>query len=286
MPHASTKPRGSESEEDQADGSLSFAVVIPAYNEASTIRQVVEGCLQHVKHISVIDDGSSDHTALMLEGLPVQVIRHGVNRGKAAGLWRGFQEAMQAGANAIISIDGDGQHAPADIPKLVHVATRIPNAFIVGARRRTWGGGAFWRVFANKMADFWVSWAAGYPIEDSQSGFRIYPADLIRKANVKQGKAQSFVFESEILIEGARLGFESIPVPIETASRHAARPSHFRPALDVLRITRMVARKLLCRGMYPRGLYRSLFGRPRTQGGNPWDGRKQNSFPASVEPFP
>ena len=66
-------------------------------------------------------------------------------------------------------------------------------------------------------------------------------------------KAKSVVFEGEILIEGARLGFESVPVPIETASRHAARPSHVRSALDVFRITGMVARKLLSRGMYPSG---------------------------------
>ncbi len=238
-----------------------YAVVIPAYNEAATIREVVQGALRHAKQVWVVDDGSTDGTAQALDGLPINLIRNGSNQGKAASLWSAFHAAMEAGAQAFVTLDGDGQHSPGDIPRLVAAAQQHPDCLIIGARQRHWRRGPFWRLAANQLADFWVSWAAGYSIQDTQSGFRVYPTRLLQEARVKHDKTHSFVFESEVLIEGARVEFQSIPVPIESASRKASRPSHFRPVLDILRITWMVAWKLLSRGMYPVGLYRSLFSR-------------------------
>jgi len=110
------------------------------------------------------------------------------------------------------------------------------------------------------VADFWISWAAGYSFADSQSGFRVYPASLLSRVKIKHGKVRSFVFESEILIEATRSGHRSLAVPIEALRRPGARPSYFRPVLDIARITCMVGWKLISRGMYPIGLYRSLFG--------------------------
>ncbi len=258
-----------------------YAVVIPAYNEAATIREVVQGALRHAKQVWVVDDGSTDGTAQALDGLPINLIRNGSNKGKAASLWSACHAAMEAGAQACVSLDGDGQHSPGDIPRLVAAAEQHPDCLIIGARQRHWRRGPFWRLAANQLADFWVSWAAGYPIQDTQSGFRVYPTRLLQEASVKHDKTHSFVFESEVLIEGARLGFQSIPVPIESASRKASRPSHFRPVLDILRITRMVAWKLLSRGMYPVGLYRSLVETSRAA-----DVDDQSSDPASTPAEP
>jgi hypothetical protein len=112
------------------------------------------------------------------------------------------------------------------------------------------------------VADFWVSWASGAPFSDSQSGFRLYPASLLRRVSIKHGKARSFVFESEILIEATRLGYQSIALPIEVLPRGGTGRSHFRPILDVVRIVLMVAGKLISKGMFPAGLYRSLFTQP------------------------
>ena len=247
----------------QQDGNTPerYAVVIPAYNEGPTIREIVQGALNHVKDVLVVDDGSTDATSEALNGLPVTLLRNPSNMGKAASLWRGFEVARKAGANALVTLDGDGQHSPNDIPRLLAAAKEFPDYIIIGARHRRWRHGPFWRLMANGVADFWVSWAAGYSIADTQSGYRVYPSRLLQKAKVKHGRAQSFVFESEILIEGARLKYHSIPVPIESASREVLRPSYFRPVLDILRITRMVAWKLISRGMYPTGLYRSLLRR-------------------------
>jgi glycosyltransferase involved in cell wall biosynthesis len=250
---------------DISDG---YAVVIPAYNEAATIRDVARGAMQHVKQVFIVDDGSTDGTAQALEGLPVHLIQNPASMGKAASLYRAFHVAMESGAHACVTLDGDGQHSPADIPRLVAAAQDHPDLLVLGARRRQWRLGPFWRIVANRLADFWISWAAGYPIEDTQSGFRVYPSRLLQVATVKHDKAHGFVFESEILIEAARLGFYSVSLPVESVSLKTHRPSHFRPVLDVLRITRMVAWKLLSRGLFPVGLYRSLFGRSPAAGVN------------------
>ena len=235
-----------------------YALVIPAHNEAPTIEEVVRKALSYINEVIVVDDGSTDETAKILDGLPVTVLRNSHNMGKAFSLWQGFQHAMDRGVRAIVTLDGDGQHLPEDIPRLIAQWERNPNYLIIGARQRKGGQDFNIRVFANRMADFWISWAAGYCIADSQSGFRVYPSRLLQQTTCRHGKAQSFVFESEILIEAAKLGYQSLPLSIETAIRKASRASHFRPALDVIRITRMVAWKLLSRGMYPTGLYRSL----------------------------
>jgi glycosyltransferase involved in cell wall biosynthesis len=239
-----------------------YWVVIPAYNEAATIRDVASRAIRQCTHVIVIDDGSTDGTAEALFYVPVALLRNPTNCGKAASLWCGFQQAITAGAAGVVTLDADGQHAPEDIPRLLAEAASYPDHLIIGARRRDQRRAAFWRYAANRVADFWISWAAGYSFADSQSGFRVYPASLLSRVQIKHEKSRSFVFESEILIEATRSGHQSLAVPIEALLRPEARPSYFRPVLDIARITCMVAWKLMSRGMYPIGLYRSLFGQP------------------------
>lgn len=237
-----------------------YWVVIPAYNEAATIREVASRAIRQIANVIIVNDGSTDGTAEALIGLPLTLLRNPTNCGKAASLWRGFQEALAAGASGVVTLDGDGQHAPEDIPRLLAEAALHPDHLIIGARCRVQRRAAFCRYVANRVADFWISWAAGYPIEDSQSGFRVYPASLLRRVTIQHGKARSFVFESEILIEATRSEHRILAVPIEALRRPGARPSYFRPVLDISRITCMVGWKLLSRGLYPLGLYRSLLG--------------------------
>jgi hypothetical protein len=153
-----------------------------------------------------------------------------------------------------------------------------PNAFLIGARRRDQRRASFWRYVANRIADFWIGWAAGQPIEDSQSGFRLYPVELLREVTLKHDRNRSFVFESEILIEAVRRGFQCRNVAVTVAPRSGPRPSHFRPVLDIARITRMVGWKLLSRGMYPAGLYRALTGSSFRR-----NGRKSSERPLTVQ---
>ncbi len=244
-----------------------YAVVIPAYNEEPTIHAVAQQSLEHLKHVIVIDDGSTDRTSQVLQKLPVTVLRNNTNCGKAASLWKGFQNAKQLDFTAVVTLDGDGQHSPADIPRLIEQAELSPHRIIIGARRRPWTRHTWHRIMANRIADFWVSWASGHPIADSQSGFRIYPMSLIAHLTIPTGRERSFVFESEILVEGAKQEFWSLPVPIESEPRQAPRPSYFRPVVDIARITLMIAGKLLAKGLAPRNLYHALFGQPLAQQG-------------------
>lgn len=233
-------------------------VVIPAYNEAATIHDVVTRTLAQCKQVLVVDDGSTDDTARILASLPVTVLRHETNRGKAAALWSGFERALADGAEAVITLDGDGQHRPEDIPRFIDAVQPQRACIVIGSRSIGRDAVPRARNAANCTANFWISWAAGYRIEDSQSGFRLYPAVLLRRVRVPHDRAHGFVFESEILIEAARAGIRSVALPIAAIYAPGARASHFRAVVDVLRITRMVAWKLLSRGLYPQGFVRAF----------------------------
>ncbi len=236
----------------------SYAIVIPAYNEARTIREVAQRALAQCPLVIVVDDGSSDATAGALEGLPVVLLSNGRNRGKAASLRSGADEAIRRGAHAVITLDGDGQHCPEDIPLLTAKHAAAPGRMVIGARLHARAEIPPARYWANRFANFWISWAAGHAIADSQSGFRIYPAALFAQAKVRYDESASFVFESEILIEAARLGIYAVCVPVSVIYADRARPSHFRPVVDIARIVLMVAWRLLARGLYLQGLYRSV----------------------------
>jgi glycosyltransferase involved in cell wall biosynthesis len=240
------------------DLARSYWVVIPAYNEAETVRDVAMRARQQCANVVVVDDGSTDRTFRAVAGLDVTVLRNEENCGKAGSLSRGFEHALAYGAIGVITLDADGQHAPEEIPSFVKQSLDDPNAFLIGARRRDQRRASFWRYVANRIADFWIGWAAGQPIEDSQSGFRLYPAQLLRDVTLNHDQKHGFVFESEILIEAVRRGWACQNVSISVRLRAGPRPSHFRPVLDIARITRMVGWKILSKGMYLGGLYRSL----------------------------
>jgi len=250
-----------ESATQEANGSV--FVVIPALNEVSTLHAVASHALRHHFPIVVIDDGSSDGTGRSLDGLPVTLLRNPVNLGKAESLWRGFQFAMERGAKAIVSLDADGEHNPDDICRLVAAWRAHPHTLVIGARRRDWRLMHTLRFIANRTADFWISWAAGYSIQDTQSGFRVYPTSLLQKIRIRHGMARSFVFESEFLIKAARLGHTSVPIQINASPRKVGCRSHFRPVMDTLRIAGMLFYQIHRSGFSPIGLYRTLLGRDR-----------------------
>jgi glycosyltransferase involved in cell wall biosynthesis len=238
-----------------------IALVIPAYNEASTIVDIVQKAMQFTDMVIVVNDGSSDNTAQVLDGLPVTLLNNPQNIGKGKSLLRGTNYAIEQGANSIITMDGDGQHQPEDIPLLLDEAALNPNTIIIAARLRKRHIAPPLRRFANAFADFWISWAAGQKIRDSQSGFRLYPAETFKRCSTK---SDNFVFESEILIDAAYKGIFSKGVAIDTVYHQCARPSHYRPATDTWAIVMMVATKLINRGFYPLGLLRSLGIWPRS----------------------
>ena len=211
------------------------AVLIPALNEELAIRAVVEAALAVVADVIVVDDGSSDRTCALIADLPVTLIRHATPHGKGESLRAGFREALRRGFDAVVTMDGDGQHSAADVPRLIAAAAQYPGHLVIGARMRTRDNQPNARRRANAVADWGISWGCGIPVADTQSGQRYYPRQALELVDLA---AQGFVFEAAILIAAVReRGLGVVSVPIEARYHAGARRSHFRPVLDITRIT-------------------------------------------------
>ena len=230
-----------------------IAVVIPALNEALRIRDVVEGALRHCPNVILVDDGSDDGTVEAVAGLPATVLRHPARMGKGAGLRDGFSEALRRGFDAVVTMDGDGQHSADDIPRLLAAANRFPGWIVIGARLRKRANQPMYRRLANEFGDWGIAWGTGYQVADSQSGQRLYPAEVCRLA-CSGIPGEDFVFEAQVVMSAAQeLGTRCVSVPIEARYNevHGApsfRPSHFRPLRDLWRITSHIVLQCLRRG--------------------------------------
>ncbi|RXR06515.1 glycosyltransferase family 2 protein [Pseudoxanthomonas composti] len=227
------------------------AVVVPALNEALRIRQVVADALAHCPRVIVVDDGSDDDTVERIADLPVTVLRHPRRLGKGAALRSGFAEAGRQGAQAVLTMDGDGQHDAADIPRLIAAANRHPGAVIVGARLRKRASQPFIRRIGNDFGDWGIAWGCGFRLVDSQSGQRLYPKAVFELQDVA---GEGFVFEAQMLISAARrTGARVVAVPIETRYMHLEAPgtfrkSHFRLVRDLWKITSHVVAQVWAYG--------------------------------------
>ncbi len=233
-------------------------IAIPAYQEERTIRALAQEALGYCPRVIVVDDGSSDGTRAQLQDLPVTLLVHEQNQGKAASLCTAFSYALSQGARCVVALDGDGQHDTADAPGLLTAWQRHPHTVVIGSRLHDRAQFPPARYRANRFACFWISWAAGHPIADSQSGFRVYSCEVMRIALDGKVRGNRFTFESEILIEAARRGYRTLAVAIPGRYPVYARASHFRPVVDIAKIVVMVAGRLLRLGMAPVGLWRSL----------------------------
>lgn len=212
-----------------------WCVLIPCLNEEVAIQSVVESVLALGVPVIVVDDGSDDRTPEIVATLPVTLLRQDRRGGKGEALRRGIREALRQGYDAVLTMDGDGQHQASDIPRIVAVARRYPAHIVIGARLLDREQQPKGRRRANAVADWGISCACAQPIADTQSGQRWYPRVALDLVDLP---AQDFVFEAAILIAASRekrLGVISVPI----ASRYHVtfRPSHFRPVRDVTRIT-------------------------------------------------
>ncbi len=221
-------------------------VVIPAYNEVQTIRSIAAGALDYVSDVIVVDDGSSDETVAALNGLRVSVHRHDKNLGKAAAIASGFRAAFSSGASDVITIDGDGQHPPSLIPRFLEARDRHQGQLLIGNRLDQKEKFPTHRYLSIVFADYWISKAARRKIRDTQCGIRLYSKELYDLVAQHLPTNNKFTFESEVLIEAARNGFEIIPIDVPAIYFGGdGRNSHIQPGRDVTRTVVMVTKKIL-----------------------------------------
>jgi glycosyltransferase involved in cell wall biosynthesis len=232
--------RGIDSTSRAGEGApvADVAVLIPAFDCEATIAAVVEGARRHAERVLVVSDGSADRTEERAAAAGAEVVRQPVNRGKGAALRLGMRLLAERGAIHALCVDGDGQHLPDEIPALLRAAAEEPAALVIGARRIEPGTVAPIRLFGNRFANRWVEIACGQRIDDTQSGFRVYPI----AATLALGcRADRFAFETEVLIRAARaaIPIRSVPVRVYNPPPHE-RLSHFRPFVDTVRIILVV----------------------------------------------
>ncbi|HJZ40494.1 MAG TPA: DUF2062 domain-containing protein [Bacteroidales bacterium] len=214
---------------------MSWCVVIPTYNNEKTLESVIRDVLQVTGHVIVVNDGSTDATVAILEKFSqIAVITLHQNQGKGHALQKGFERAVQQGHRYAVTIDSDGQHAAGDIQTFIRKAEEFPDSLIIGTRtlpreKLRKGSG-----FANRFSNFWFRMITGINLPDTQSGFRLYPLDLIKNIRFFTGK---YEFELEVLVRAAWKGIRVVDVPIQVYyPDREERVSHFRPFRDFVRI--------------------------------------------------
>lgn len=214
---------------------LRWCVLIPCLNEEKAIGHVVKSALALGVSVIVIDDGSDDRTPDIMHSLPVTFLRHAQRQGKGEALRTGFREALRQGFDAVVTMDGDGQHLADDIPRLADVGKRFPDHIVIGARLLQREQQPKGRRRANAFADWGISWACAQPVADTQSGQRWYPRSAL---DLVELDAENFVFEAAVLIAASReKGLGIVSVPIASRYEGSFRLSHFNPVRDVVRIT-------------------------------------------------
>jgi glycosyltransferase involved in cell wall biosynthesis len=220
---------------DRIDASV--IVLIPAFNEAGHLGEVVARALRVAGQVLVIDDGSTDGTSEVARSLGAEVVRHETNRGKGASLVSGFARAVELGAAAVITLDADGQHPPEEIPRFVDTWRRTGIPILVGNRMADAAEMPVVRRWTNRGMSAWLSRLMGIYMPDTQCGFRLYRADVLAFAATLSPR---FAMESEILLHLARRGFRMGSVRIPTV--YTGGKSRIRPLVDAFRFFSMLAR--------------------------------------------
>ncbi len=212
-------------------------VVIPAYNEAAHIADVVAAAGRHGYPVLVVDDCSHDDTGPRAEAVGAIVRRHDANGGKGKAITTGFDFAARHGHDAVLTLDGDGQHDPREIPRLLAAGANPAVDIVIGTRMRNTRSMPLVRLATNRLLSLCVSLAAHAKVTDSQSGFRLVKMRVWRAFTLR---SRSFDFESEFLIRAGRLGFRIVEVPIATI--YEGQVSRINPWSETLRFVRLFGR--------------------------------------------
>lgn len=211
-------------------------VIVPTYNNASSLGSVLQNLLAVTSHVLVVNDGSTDATLQVLENFPrVTTVSYPVNRGKGWAIRQGFVRARSLGYRYAVTMDSDGQHYPSDLDTFVQALETRPGALIVGARNMENAGQPGASSFGNRFSNFWFHLETGKRCPDTQSGYRLYPLDRLEGI---RWWTRKYEFEVEILVRAAWKGIPVVSVPVRVYYPPAEeRVTHFRPFKDFARIS-------------------------------------------------
>jgi glycosyltransferase involved in cell wall biosynthesis len=210
-------------------------IVIPVYNHAATVRDVVSRCQKYLTDVLVVDDGSEEDVTALLDGLNVKVIRHELNRGKGQAILTAAHYARENNKTHILTIDADGQHYPEQIPDFIESVNKHPDSIIMGVRDFSASGVSFGSRFGRAFGNFWVRIQTGIKIKDIQSGYRVYPVFVLN--NLKY-MFHTYAFEDEVIVRALWAGVpvRELAVKVYYPAREK-RISHFRKIPDNLKLT-------------------------------------------------
>ncbi len=219
---------------------MQTCVIIPAFNESSTITKIIEKCKKYINDILIIDDGSTDNTSVIAKNTGCTVIPHKKRTGKGASLIDGFRWAIENRFESVITLDADYQHDPDDIPKFLKESEKNIFDIIVGNRMSSPEGMPLLRLIINKFMSKVISRISGQHISDTQCGYRWISTDLLKKISLK---TIHYDQESEILIEAGRAGYKIGSVDVKTI--YGKGKSTIHPFTDTLRFLKLIC-KYIC----------------------------------------
>ena len=214
---------------------LNVCVLIPTYNNSKTLERVINQVLNYTQNIIIVNDGSTDDTFSILEKYTQCTVIHlSKNSGKGIGLRTGFKKALELNYDYALTIDSDGQHFPDDIPVFLDALELEANPVIlIGSRNMNQDNVPKKSSFGNKFSNFWFWFETGIKLEDTQSGYRLYPLKFIPKKYF----TNKFEFEIEVIVRTAWKGILVKNIPIKILYDPNERVTHFRPFQDFTRIS-------------------------------------------------
>jgi len=204
--------------------------LIPAFNEARSIAEVVTGLQGIVSHVLIVDDGSADQTAARARAAGAEVLSCGTNGGKGSAVRAGLAHVMPGPFTHVLLLDGDMQHRPSEASQLLDAAERTGAHLVIGERQLSREGMPAARYHANRIGSRALSWFVGTPVLDSQCGFRVCRLDALRDLPLR---ARGFDIETEMLIKLRRRGARLVSVPITAV--YGTERSKLRPVRDTTR---------------------------------------------------
>ncbi len=210
-------------------------VVVPTYNNAGTLAKIVENIRQYSDHILVVNDGSTDTTGTIIESLSCPNVCYSPNKGKGYAIRQAFEYANSNGYQYVLTIDADGQHYASNITTFANELVKHPETLIIGARNLQADNMPSKNTFANRFSNFWYRVETGKKLEDTQSGFRLYPMHKLRNIRFFSNK---YEFEVESIVRATWKGVKVINIPVNVYyPPEEERVSHFKPFKDFTRIS-------------------------------------------------